>query len=89
LTAFSAVRPIITHEATILAPSLHDVMGESLPATRRRLRGIDHQKHPAILPMVLRGDVRDRIGKRPLPDGWVVGGEPRRKWSSCCWLTLF
>lgn len=70
-------RPVITAEAHALAPRLHEAVAESLGAARRRLQGLDHSTHPALLPLTLRAELRDRLERSGLVNGWDVAGDPR------------
>ena len=71
------VRPLITAEAETLSPHLHECVAEALGAAQRRLTGLVASKHPALLAMVLRAEVRERLEQRMLPAGWTVGGDSR------------
>lgn len=77
MTFQDEVRPFITAQTALLAPTLYDSVSLGIDGALTRMRGRDLTKYPAQFSGLVRMDVREDLEMRDLPDGWNVGGDPR------------
>ena len=70
-------RADIEAQALALGPVLHSGIAVSLSAGRRRLRGLEHSRHPHLLPLTMRAEFREFLEREPIVNGWVLGGDSR------------
>lgn len=71
------VRALIEEQAQALGLTLHAGMATSLAAARKRSAGLQHNRYPHLLPLILRVEFREYLELEGLPQGWEVGGDPR------------
>ena len=77
MTFQDQVRPFITAQTTLLAPTLYDSVALAIDSAQGRMRGRDLTKYPAQFSGLVRMDVREDLEMRALPEGWAVSGDPR------------
>lgn len=65
-------------QAEVLGPVLYSGVATSLTAAHKRREGLDHATYPHLLPLLVRSELREYFGDNPLPNGWTVGGDPRK-----------
>jgi hypothetical protein len=70
-------RKVIETHAQALGPALHSGVATSLAAARQRTRGLAHDRHPHLLPLTVRAELREHLERERLPSGWEVGGDSR------------
>jgi hypothetical protein len=70
-------RATIETQAQALAPTLHAGMATSLAAARKRTAGFAHDRHPHLLPLTMRAELREYLEREVMPNGWEVGGDSR------------
>ncbi len=71
------IRPVITHEATVLSSTLNDALAAALGHAITETARYDLKKFPHLMPMNLRCGMRLELEKVALPTGWEVGGDSR------------
>ncbi|MBU1801525.1 MAG: hypothetical protein KKA97_04640 [Actinobacteria bacterium] len=71
------IHDMIAAEAKRLAPRMHEVVADALTKAAKRLAGLDRTKHPVLLPIVMRADMRVILEDIGLPEGWELGGNSR------------
>ena len=77
MTFQDEIRPLITAETALLAPTLYESVSLGVDSAETRMRGRDLTKYPAQFSSLVRMDVREDLERRSLPDGWTIGGDPR------------
>lgn len=69
------VRRAIEVQTEALGPVLYAGAATALTASRKRRRGLAHERYPHLLPLLMRVEMREFLEENPLPNGWVVGGD--------------
>ncbi len=77
MTFQDEIRPRITAETALLAPTLYESVSLGIESAQTRMRGRELTKYPAQFSGLVRMDVREDLEMRGLPDGWTVSGDPR------------
>jgi hypothetical protein len=71
------VRPIITHEAAVLAGTLNDSLATALFHAKAETQRYRPEKFPHAMPMMLRCAMRLELEQADLPHGWALSGDSR------------
>lgn len=77
MTFHDDMRPFITTQTALLAPTLYDSVSLGIDGAITRMRGRDLTKYPAQFSGLVRMDVREDLEMRDLPNGWKISGDPR------------
>lgn len=68
-TIFNRIQPV--------APRTFAALAEGARECRKSLSKLDPAAHPHVWALTTRAFARESLSAMPLPDGWVVGGNPR------------
>lgn len=64
-------------QAQALGPLLFAGVATSVMVAETRRRGLEHSKYPHLAPILVRAELREYLEATALPNGWIVGGDPR------------
>ena len=70
---------VIQHAAEALSPAMWAAHGAALQDADSRMRGLAHERYPALRPLVARASLREFLmADEILPPGWRVAGRPQQ-----------
>lgn len=72
------IRRVIEVQAEALGSLLHEGVATALTASHVRARGLSHERYPHFMSLAMRAEMREYLEANAIPNGWTVGGDPRK-----------